>query len=157
MRKSMFLLIIVAAFLTCAATSAISGDVYLHQNSEGNIAVAEKVSSYTVGEVKELMERACTGFSLALMYEFDDGKIKVYRGEIEPNGYISLHYGPTTWACCMVEGEGEFQNADYDLNLKSSINWKPGDVIVCKPNGMHAWKNGPKKTVFIGVEQAPGK
>ena len=153
MRKSILFSIVAMAFITCAVAPTYGGEVYVIENSKGNVPVIIQKNPYTLGAIPELMERKCEGFSFGLMYRYIDGSIGVWKGEIAPNGTICQHYGPNTWACYIVEGSGEIMNASHDLKVQNTIRYGPGDLLAFRPNAMHSWKNGPKKTVFIAIEQ----
>lgn len=153
MRRKLMYTLFLVFLLSLFAGSAYGGEIYATENTKGNIPIAVQKNPVVMEPVKEIMGRGCTGFTIGLYHTFNDGSIRVWRGEMAPNGYISMHYGDNVWLCYIIEGEGEFRNADYDLNVRSTIKWKPGDVIVTRPKTMHDWKNGDKKTVFIGVEQ----
>ena len=153
MNKNVLFSIVSIVFLACVVAPVHGGEVYCVENSKGNIPVIIQKNPYSLGPVPELMERKCEGFSFGLLYRYTDGSIGVWKGEIAPNGTISQHHGNNTWVCYIIEGSGEVLNADHDLKVYNTIQYGPGDVLAFRPDAMHAWKNGPKKTVFIAVEQ----
>jgi quercetin dioxygenase-like cupin family protein len=103
----------------------------------------------------EKPENKCEGWTYGTFYTTADNSLKVNNIVIEPNGKIGTHEGGSVYVCVVVEGEGVLTMVDTNNKVTSKFNWKPGDVIVFRPPGLHRWDNGDKRTVMIGIETVP--
>ena len=162
--KKIFMLI---GVLTLASVLMGIGSVYgktvVIENGKDNIPMIIEKNDITLFNVPKIGEKECKGFKTGTFYITSGNSIsgvKIHKMEIEPNGLIATHEGPTVgeYVCYVISGEGALVLLNKEGKTVATYNWKPGDVIVFRPNiakpvTLHYWQNGPAKTEMIGIQQ----
>ena len=100
-------------------------------------------------------ENKCQGWTYGTFFTTADKALKINNIVMEPNGKIGTHEGGSVYVCVVVEGKGVLTMLDTNNKSSAKFNWKPGDIIVFRPDTLHRWDNGDKRTVMIGVETVP--
>jgi len=139
------------------------GKTIVVENGKDNVPMFIEKNDITLVDVPKLGDKECKGFKSGTFYVTSGNSIsavKIHKLEIEPDGLIALHEGPAVgeYICYVISGEGELGLVSKDGKTVATYNYKPGDVIIfrpniAKPNSLHYWKNGPKKTEMIGIQQ----
>jgi len=139
------------------------GKTIVVENGKDNVPMLTEKNDMSLAEIPKIGENKCKGFSIGTFYVTGGNSIsgvKIHKLEIKPDGLIATHEGPAAgeYICYVIAGEGELGLVDKNGNTVATYHWKPGDVIIfrpniAKPNSLHFWKNGPAKTEMIGIEQ----
>jgi quercetin dioxygenase-like cupin family protein len=166
-REKMKKFFILIGVLTLASVLMGVGSVYAKtvviENGKDNIPMIIEKNNITLFNVPKIGEKECKGFKTGTFYTTSGNSIsgvKIHKMEIEPNGYIAAHEGPAAgeYICYVISGEGELVLLNKEGKTVATYNWKPGDVIVFRPNiakpiTLHYWQNGPAKTEMLGIQQ----
>jgi quercetin dioxygenase-like cupin family protein len=158
MKKGIITLGIVLLASCFLATSMAFAETIVVENAAGKVPIIIKkdaVSMAAIDKVGDKPENKCVGWTYGAFYTTADNGLKINNIVIEPNGKIGTHEGGTVYICYVVEGKGVLTMVDTNNKESAKFNWKPGDVIVFRPNTMHRWDNGDKRTVTVGVETVP--
>ncbi len=149
------IVLLAGCFLT--AGMAFGQTIVIENAKDKAPIIIEKaaVSMVSIPAVGDKPYQKCEGWTYGMFYETADKKLKINNIVIEPNGTIGTHEGGSVYACYVVEGKGVLSNFDANNKVTSKFNWKPGDVLVFRPNTMHRWDNGDKRTVMVGIETIP--
>jgi quercetin dioxygenase-like cupin family protein len=81
-----------------------------------------------------------------------EGGVDFYVFRAAPNAPLEAHKSPESWIGYVVSGSGELGLTDESGNQKSVIRYKPGDIMVFRPDTMHSWKNGSTEAVILFVK-----
>ena len=129
------------------------GKVVVIESAKDKVPVVIEKSDVALADVPELAGQPCKGFKYGTVYTTVGTSIKIHKIEIEADGTISTHEGATVYVCYVITGEGDLGLVDPQGKTINTFHYKPGDVIVFRPNTLHYWKNGLDKTEMLGVEQ----
>lgn len=157
MKKS-FILTGIIVMASCFLLAGIGFcETVVIENTKGDVPIIIKKDDITMVPVPmvggEKPENKCEGWTYGTYYTTTDNALRVNNIVIEPNGKIGTHKGPNPYyVCFVVEGEGVLTMVGAGNKPVATFNWKPGDVIVFRPNTLHRWDNGNKRTVMIGIE-----
>jgi quercetin dioxygenase-like cupin family protein len=162
--KKIFMLVGVLTLVSVFIGLGVSyGKTIAVENGKDNVPMFIEKNDMTLVDVAKIGEKECKGFKTGTFYVTSGNSIsgvKIHKLEIEPNGLIAVHEGPAAgeYICYVISGEGELSLVDKSGNTVATYKWKPGDVIIfrpniAKPNSLHYWKNGPEKTEMIGIQQ----
>jgi quercetin dioxygenase-like cupin family protein len=125
------------------------------ENSKGKVPVItkkENIAMVSIPSVGDKPESLCEGWTYGTYQTTTEKAVKVNQIVIEPNGKIGTHKGPNSYVCVVTEGEGVLTVMHSSNKHSSTFKYKPGDVIVFKPNIVHRIDNGNQRTVMIGIE-----
>ena len=162
--KKIFLLVGVLSLVSVLIGFGVSyGKTIVVENGKDNVPMFIEKNDITLVDVPKIGDKECKGFKSGTFYVTSGNSIsavKIHKLEIEPNGFIAVHEGPAAgeYICYVISGEGELGLVNKDGKTVTTYKWKPGDVIIfrpniAKPNSLHYWKNGPEKTEMIGIQQ----
>jgi oxalate decarboxylase/phosphoglucose isomerase-like protein (cupin superfamily) len=139
------------------------GRTFVVENGKDNVPMIFEKNDLILANVPKIGDKECIGFKAGTFYTTTGNSVagvKIHKLEIEPNGYVAVHEGPSAgeYICYVITGEGEMGLLDKTGKTVATTKWKPGDVIIfrpsiAKPNSLHYWKNGPGKTEMIGIQQ----
>jgi quercetin dioxygenase-like cupin family protein len=127
----------------------------VNPNSPGDvfvIAAGQEVRAVNVAldAVPDIDGQANRGFFYADVLTHPLRPLRVARGHIEPNGFVTRHPTRNHYLVTIVNGSGTIRV--HDDGRQRQIAFKPADVIVFAPQTLHEWLNGPKPLDFVGVE-----
>jgi quercetin dioxygenase-like cupin family protein len=133
------------------------------ENGKDNLPMIIEKNDINMVTVPKIGDKECKGFKAGTYYITSGNSaagVKIHKLELEPNGYIAVHEGPSVgeYVSYIITGEGELGLLNKEGKTVATYQWKAGDVIIFRPNIMkpitlHYWKNGPAKTEVIGVQQ----
>ena len=163
MKNRLMLSVVVTVGCICMAFGVSYGKTIVVENGKDNLPMFIEKNDITMVEVPKIGDRECKGFRTGTFYITGGNSItgvKIHKLEIEPNGYVAVHEGPSVgeYICYVITGEGEMGLVDKAGKTIATYKWKPGDVIIfrpniAKPNSLHYWKNGPARSEMIGIQQ----
>ena len=162
--KKIFMLVGILTLVSIFIGSGVSyGKTIVVENGKDNVPMFFEKNDINLVTVSKIGDKECKGFKSGTFYATSGNSIsavKIHKLEIEPNGMIATHEGPGVgeYICYVISGEGEMGLVNKAGETVATFNWKPGDVIIfrpnlAKPNSLHYWKNGSGKTEMIGISQ----
>ena len=163
MKKGFMLFAIVIMIGIFAGYGVSYGKTIVVENGKDNIPTFIEKNDITYHNVPKIGDKECKGFRSGTFYVTSGNSIsgvKIHKFELDPGGYIAVHEGPSAgeYISYIISGTGELGLLDKAGKTVATYTWKPGDVIIfrpniAKPNSLHYWKNGPEKTEVLGIQQ----
>ena len=163
MKKTLMLAGVLSLVTVLIGFGVSYGKTIVVENGKDNVPMFIEKNDITLVDVPKIGDKECKGFRSGTFYVTSGNSIsavKIHKLEIEPEGLIGLHEGPAAgeYICYVISGEGELVLVSKDGKTVATYNFKPGDVIIfrpniAKPNSLHYWKNGLKKTEMLGIQQ----
>jgi hypothetical protein len=163
MKKSLTLIAIVLLAGIFVGYGTSYAKTVVVENGKDNVPTFIEKNDINLVNVPKIGDKECKGFRSGTFYITSGNSIagvKIHKLEIEPNGFIAMHEGPPVgeYVCYVITGTGELVLVDKTGKNVATYVWKPGDVIVFRPNiakpiTLHYWKNGQDKTEMIGIQQ----
>ena len=138
--KKIFLLVGVLSLVSVLIGFGVSyGKTIVVENGKDNVPMFIEKNDITTVDVPKIGDKECKGFKSGTFYVTSGNSIsavKIHKLEIEPNGFIAAHEGPAAgeYICYVISGEGELGLVSKDGNTVATYKWKPGDVIIFRPN-----------------------
>ncbi len=143
--KKLFV-IALSVFVTMAFVTPCIAKVYTITNQEDGSAAASTADAPPFGDA------GVEGWTVQTL---SGSGVDFFVFKIAPDAAsMAAHESPDAWIGYVEEGQGELTLTDKEGRVKSSIEYKEGDIFVFDADTMHGWNASSVETILVFVRTA---